>query len=159
MPQLRITAAVRAGDADGWLSLARGYAVICWPVFHHGRASRQNGSGGERAEVFRRPTPIQGAATPTQEAFAEPGKGHGIGGEPDAPDAPTTPRRGIAALPGLFLYVETLLYHLEIRFRITPKDMRRYTYHPIRTRRGHGFKDFDAIPRPASRRFMPCRKH
>lgn len=50
-------------------------------------------------------------------------------------------------LPGLFLYVETLLYCLEIRFCIIPNDMRPLSYRLIRTRRGHGFKDFDAFLR------------
>ena len=47
----------------------------------------------------------------------------------------------------MFLFVDTLWYHLKIHFRITQKWMRPLSYHLIRTRRGHGFKDFDAFLR------------
>ena len=52
------------------------------------------------------------------------------------------------ALSGLFLYVETLLYCLEIRFGITPKGMRPLSHHLIRTRKSHGSNDFNAFQRP-----------
>ena len=102
-------------------------------------------------------TAAQAAARAPQEPLAGPGQGHGIGQRTDAPDAPTTPRRGISALPGMFLFVDTLWYHLKIHFRITPKGMRPLPYRLIRTRRSHGSNDFNAFPRPASRRFIPCR--
>ena len=48
-------------------------------------------------------------------------------------------------------------YHSKTRFCIIAKELRRYTYHLMRPRRGHGSNDFNAFPRPASRRLVRLR--
>ena len=90
----RSEAAARAGDdAHRAASLhQRGqlHRAILQPP---GIARTDCSCRGERAEVWGSPKLVHRAAHAAQEAFAEPGQGHDIGGGPDAPKAILRPGR------------------------------------------------------------------